>query len=330
MSVLLKKIQSFQKTDDGNVHKDVVFPVFCKKKKRVLVDKNFIVSLIALCLGCLLAFLIQFSDDTIEKNDTDKSVNKQGHSGHMSQISIDPLQIIDPFKTVSVPQTMDVRKSATDILMFHDSEENTPRIKVAPQLLNPKTLPSGLPTLSIAPLKFSDPFKTVSDTNVVAGEAATVVEPTVMLNNEKVQKKYTQNRLPIEHLRTALKRNVAQKMAQVNEYIQPLTQGLSHPKAWEKIKVSPKKTKSTDQAVNLSRHQQDHLAKINNFLKNFRVDAVRVDGPRSRIQANGCAYTVNTTVLRQPLLKITGVVNNEIIFRDEYKQEYRKKIAYSD
>ncbi len=80
----------------------------------------------------------------------------------------------------------------------------------------------------------------------------------------------------------------------------------------------------------LTLKQQTHLNAIYHFLKKFRIDGVRINGTQSRIQANGYAYHVNTLVSHRPFLKLTGITNNEIIFKDEYNQEYRKEISQNN
>ena len=66
------------------------------------------------------------------------------------------------------------------------------------------------------------------------------------------------------------------------------------------------------------------------FLKKFKVDAVRIDGSYSRVMANGQAYYVNTVVSQRPRLKLTGITSQEMIFKDENNQEYRKEISQND
>ena len=76
--------------------------------------------------------------------------------------------------------------------------------------------------------------------------------------------------------------------------------------------------------------QKKHLTNIYNFLKKFQIDGVRLDGVNSRIHANGYAYHINTFVSNQPTLKLIGITQNELIFKDEYDQEYRKEISQNN
>lgn len=80
----------------------------------------------------------------------------------------------------------------------------------------------------------------------------------------------------------------------------------------------------------LNARQQKHLTDIYNFLSKFRIDGIRLDGVNSRIHANGYAYHVNTFVSHHPTLKLTGITQNELIFKDENNQEYRKEISQND
>lgn len=80
----------------------------------------------------------------------------------------------------------------------------------------------------------------------------------------------------------------------------------------------------------ISLAEKERLELIQRFLKKFRVDAVRIDGSYSRIMANGQAYYVNTVVSQRPRLKLTGITSQEMIFKDEYNQEYKKEISQND
>lgn len=80
----------------------------------------------------------------------------------------------------------------------------------------------------------------------------------------------------------------------------------------------------------VSSTEKERLELIRRFLKKFRVDAVRIDGSYSRIMANGQAYYVNTVVSQRPHLKLTGITSQEMIFKDEYNQEYKKEISQND
>lgn len=80
----------------------------------------------------------------------------------------------------------------------------------------------------------------------------------------------------------------------------------------------------------ISSVEKERLELIQRFLKRFKIEAVRIDGAYSRVMANGQNYYVNTLVSQQPRLKLTGVTSQEMIFKDEYNQEYRKEISQND
>ena len=80
----------------------------------------------------------------------------------------------------------------------------------------------------------------------------------------------------------------------------------------------------------ISSLEKERLDLIHRFLKKFKVEAVRIDGTYSRIMANGQAFYVNTVVSQRPRLKLTGITSQEMIFKDEYNQEYRKEISQND
>ncbi len=82
-----------------------------------------------------------------------------------------------------------------------------------------------------------------------------------------------------------------------------------------------------DKEIALTPRQKEHLRCIQDFLKRFKIECVRIDGEQSRVQANGHAYVLNTLVSQYPKLRLAGINNDEIVFRDEYNQEYRKEIS---
>lgn len=82
--------------------------------------------------------------------------------------------------------------------------------------------------------------------------------------------------------------------------------------------------------VTLSPYQQEHLRCINDFLKRFQIECVRIDGAQSRVQANGRSYMVNTIVSQYPRLRLSRISNGEIIFTDDNNKEYRKEISQYD
>lgn len=73
-----------------------------------------------------------------------------------------------------------------------------------------------------------------------------------------------------------------------------------------------------------------YLDEVYNILQNLHIEGVRLDGSSSRVLANGCAYTPNTWVSRSPRLKLVNITPKELIFSDEYEQEYRKEITADD
>lgn len=77
----------------------------------------------------------------------------------------------------------------------------------------------------------------------------------------------------------------------------------------------------------LTPQQQEHLRCIRDFLKRFQIECVRIDGAKSRVQANGRSYMVNTIVSQYPQLRLAKIANGEIIFTDENNKEYRKEIS---
>ena len=80
-------------------------------------------------------------------------------------------------------------------------------------------------------------------------------------------------------------------------------------------------------APKLSEAQQEHLNGIHNLLNHMQIESVREEGSQSRLKANGHIYHLNTLVSMKPRLTWIGIQHNELIFYDEYKQEYRKKIT---
>ena len=82
-----------------------------------------------------------------------------------------------------------------------------------------------------------------------------------------------------------------------------------------------------DIAIELTPHQREHLRCIQDFLKRFQIECVRIDGNLSRVQANGRSYAINTLVSQYPRLRLAGIANGEIIFRDDNNQEYGKEFS---
>lgn len=80
-------------------------------------------------------------------------------------------------------------------------------------------------------------------------------------------------------------------------------------------------------ASRLPETQQQHLDGIYKLLSQMQIESVREEGTQSRLKANGQIYHPNAIVSMKPRLTWMGIQHNELIFYDEYKQEYRKKIT---
>ena len=80
-------------------------------------------------------------------------------------------------------------------------------------------------------------------------------------------------------------------------------------------------------APRLTEAQQQHLEGIHKLLNQMQIESVREEGAQSRLKANGHIYHPNALISMKPRLTWIGIQHNELIFYDEYKQEYRKKIA---
>jgi hypothetical protein len=72
---------------------------------------------------------------------------------------------------------------------------------------------------------------------------------------------------------------------------------------------------------------QDHLDSIYELLHQIKIYSVRIDGDASKVNLNGHVYYPHTFVSQAPKLKFVGIQQNELIFCDEYDQEFRKKIS---
>lgn len=83
-------------------------------------------------------------------------------------------------------------------------------------------------------------------------------------------------------------------------------------------------------ADQMSEDELQHLDEVYSILQNLHIEGVRLDGSSSRVLANGCAYTPNCWVSRSPRLKLVDITPKELIFSDEYEQEYRKEITADD
>ena len=88
---------------------------------------------------------------------------------------------------------------------------------------------------------------------------------------------------------------------------------------------SHKTLKSSDIQAKASKEEQ-HFEKVSSFLKTLRIEGLRMDGMHSRLQIDGNAYGLNTPISKDPHLQWIGLAYHELIFRDEYNQEYRKSI----
>lgn len=80
-------------------------------------------------------------------------------------------------------------------------------------------------------------------------------------------------------------------------------------------------------APKLTEVQQQHLEGIHAILNQLQIESVREDGSQSRLKVNGRIYHPNALISMKPRLTWVGIQHNELIFNDEYKQEYRKKIS---
>ncbi|MDR0755771.1 MAG: hypothetical protein LBE99_02580 [Puniceicoccales bacterium] len=72
---------------------------------------------------------------------------------------------------------------------------------------------------------------------------------------------------------------------------------------------------------------KDHLDSIYALLHQIKIYSVRIDGDASKVNLNGHVYYPHTFVSQSPKLKFVGIQQNELIFCDEYNQEFRKKIS---
>lgn len=80
-------------------------------------------------------------------------------------------------------------------------------------------------------------------------------------------------------------------------------------------------------APQLTVKQQQHIDDVYNLLNRMQIESIREEGKQSQLKANGHIYYLNTLVSTKPRLTWIGIQQNELIFNDEYKQEYRKKIS---
>ncbi|MDR0393078.1 MAG: hypothetical protein LBH52_02495 [Puniceicoccales bacterium] len=72
---------------------------------------------------------------------------------------------------------------------------------------------------------------------------------------------------------------------------------------------------------------KDHRDSIYALLHQIKIYSVRIDGDASKVNLNGHVYYPHTFVSQSPKLKFVGIQQNELIFCDEYNQEFRKKIS---
>ncbi len=93
---------------------------------------------------------------------------------------------------------------------------------------------------------------------------------------------------------------------------------------------------STEPALKVTIHQNDqsidqaHLDSIYKILNQIKIYSVRVDRTGSRVNLNGQICYPHTLISENPKVKFMGVDKSELIFCDEYKQEFRKKIDNND
>lgn len=80
----------------------------------------------------------------------------------------------------------------------------------------------------------------------------------------------------------------------------------------------------------MSEEELQHLNAVYQILQDLHIECVRIDGSASRVLANGCAYSKNSWISKSPRLKLINITPKELIFNDEYEQEYRKEITAND
>jgi hypothetical protein len=83
----------------------------------------------------------------------------------------------------------------------------------------------------------------------------------------------------------------------------------------------------TNPRANEKMGSKDHLDSIYALLHQIKIYSVRIDGDASKVNLNGHVYYPHTFVSQSPKLKFVGIQQNELIFYDEYNQEFRKKIS---
>jgi hypothetical protein len=79
--------------------------------------------------------------------------------------------------------------------------------------------------------------------------------------------------------------------------------------------------------INEKMNSKDHLDSIYTLLHQIKIYSVRIDGDASKVNLNGHVYYPHTFVSQSPKLQFVGIQQNELIFCDEYNQEFRKKIS---
>lgn len=330
MSRLLKKIQATQQ----QAAQHIVLcqrPRFLKKHIHARHPKTFFIYTSALFLGNLLAYSFLKNHTTSVQNTplfsetspfTDEIEPINYHP--LSNISIEPLTWIDsphhfndePY-VAQIPLHPVTNSSISEILKPSLEDHDATLNQLSETVDNPK------PNSQQALLLSLDENHIVADTfdknNHATPDIATEKSATQSLP------KIDHQQFPIHLISKKLKplwqlvyNEISCKHQQITQLITTINSNL--------------KMSSNDSTTNthLTLKQQTHLNAIYNFLKKFRIDGVRINGPQSRIQANGYAYHVNTLVSHRPFLKLTGITNNEIIFKDEYDQEYRKEISQNN
>ncbi len=345
MSRLLKKIQATQQ----QAAQRIILcqrPQILKKRMHARYTKTIFIYVSALFLGSLLAFSFLKNHTTSIQNtplfseispstDEIETVVKPNYSP-LPTISIEPLTWIDnPHNfndetyVAQIPLRPITKSSIAETVKPSLEDQNITSNQLSETVDNSPDNPTLTPQQAL-PL-----FSNESDIVTVTLDKNndTTAQTTHEISNEiSTEKSATQSLQKIDHqqfpihlisknlkpLWQLVHNEISCKHQQITQLITAVNNNLQMP--------------SDDPTTNthLTLKQQAHLNAIYHFLKKFRIDGVRINGTQSRIQANGYAYHVNTLVSHRPFLKLTGITNNEIIFKDEYNQEYRKEISQNN
>lgn len=345
MSRLLKKIQATQQ----QVSQRIILcqrPQLLKKRVHARYTKTISIYVSALFLGSLFAFsFLKNHTNSIQNTpllseispsiDEIETVANHNYSP-LPTISIEPLTWIDsPHNfndetyVAQIPLQSIPKSSITETVQPSLEDQNITSNQLSETVDNSIDNPTLTPQQALPlPSNESDIVTAHLDKNNEA-----TAQTTHDISNEiSTEKSATQSlpkidhqQFPIHLISKNLKpfwqlvcNEISCKHQQIAQLITTIHNNLQMP--------------SDDPTTNtrLTLKQQAHLNAIYHFLKKFRIDGVRINGTQSRIQANGYAYHLNTLVSHRPFLKLTGITNNEIIFKDEYNQEYRKEISQNN